>query len=62
MNKKNMAIDYTNTATRSARVEGGAQERILTCAGVGFGGSCPRRPPYLAGPFDPTGLGCAHVS
>lgn len=39
-----------------------AHGKILTCAGVGLRGCCPRRLRYLAGHFEPTGLGCAHVS
>lgn len=35
---------------------------ILTCAWSGLGGSRSRRPSYLARCFDPTGLGCAHLS
>lgn len=50
------------TATWSTKMEEAAHGRILTCTGVGLGGWSPRWLSYLAGHFDPSGLGGAHVS
>ena len=52
----------TNNARLHVQFEEAARGKILTCAGVGLGGRCPSWPADLAGPFEPTGLGCAHVS
>lgn len=50
------------SATSSTQIEEAAHGKILTCTGVGLGGWSPRWFSYLAGHFDPSGLGGAHVS
>lgn len=66
MNPRGMGKDKINLLpplkVTSHYHRGAANGKILTCARVGLGGCCPRWPSYLAGPFDPTGLGRAHVS